>query len=178
MDKYLGLLGSGIKSTYHFLSDYFSHLSAKWQDEQIYKQQLHNNNLRYDISYMIREELYSVLCHCNYSFINIFCSDNIDNLGWDVHFVECWHNNIPYMKEYTIYHYDIYTSNPPNAVALEQIRKNINLKIGECQQHIIQQYGHELAQLTYPCIYSGMYISSIKCNGCMVHFEITCHLSP
>ena len=67
MDKYLGLLGSGIKSTYHFLSDYFSHLSTKWQDEQIYKQQLHNNNLRYDISYMIREELYSVLCHCNYS---------------------------------------------------------------------------------------------------------------
>ena len=50
MDKYLGLLGSGIKSTYHFLSDYFSHLSTKWQDEQIYKQQLHNNNLRYEDS--------------------------------------------------------------------------------------------------------------------------------
>lgn len=166
MGKFLEILGKWIKTFLHFLDDLFNHLSATWQEEQYVRQQYRNTIVWNDVSQMILEELFLILKNSPYGFLNnMFCSDNIINAGWVVH-----NNNI-------VYHYDIYCSDPPNDCALEQIRQKLNQKIAQYQQQLIRQYGHKQTALSYPCIYYGMYITSIKRNGTMIHIEIVSHLS-
>ena len=166
MDKFFNILGAWMKYLLRFLNNLFTNLSARWQEEQTSRQLFHNNIYWNNISSMIQEELFLILKNSPYEFLNnMFCSDNINNSGWEIR-----DNEI-------LYYYDIYTSEPQNSFALEQIRQKLNLKISQYQRQFIQQFGHEQTSLSYPCIYYGMYISSIRQDGSMIRFEIVSHLS-
>ena len=166
MDNFLNTLGRWIKTFLHFLNNYFNQLSARWQEEQTTKQLFYNSIHWNNVSQMLQDELFLILKNSPYEYFNtMFCSDNINNNGWEIR-----GNDI-------VYCFDIYTSTPPTNFVLEQLRQKLNLKIAQYQRMFIQQYGHEQASLLYPCIYYGMYILSMKQDGVMVRFEITTHLS-
>lgn len=165
MDKYLDSLGHGIKSIYHFLSDYLTHISDDWKEDQQLKQYQRNIVYWNNLSFILQEELFVVLKNSPYPFLNnLYCSDNINNCGW-------W-----FKGNDLFYYYDIY-SEPQNSFVLEQIRQKLNHKIAHYQQQFIYQYGHDQAAQMNPCIYYGFYITSIRQHGAMIRFEITTHLS-
>ena len=166
MDAFFDALGKWIKTFLHFLSNLYHYFSTKWHDEQLARQQYQNAMHRDNVSQMLLEELFLILKNSPYDCFNkIFCIDNIICTGWTEHDDEIF------------YHYDIYCSDPPNGFALEQIRQKLNIAIAQCQRRFIQQFGHEQTILSYPCIYHGMYLSSIKADGTMIHIEIVSHLS-
>ena len=149
-----------------FFKQFYNHLLFKWHEEQSVLQQYYNFTHWNRVSLMLQEDLFFVLKISPYEFLNnLFCSDNINNSGWEVR------------ENETLYYFDIYTSESQNSFVLEQIRQKLNLKIAQYQQQFIQQYGHEQTKLSYPCIYYGMYILSIKQDGTMIRFEIISHLS-
>ena len=166
MGNIFSFLGKCFQNLFIFLNNFFTHLSAKWQEEQISTQYFYNSIHWNQVSVMLQEELYFILKSSPYDFLNqMFCSDNINYSGWETR-----QNDV-------VYFYDIYTSTPPTDFVLEQVRQKLNIKIAQYQRQFIQQCGFEEAALYHPCIYHGMYITSIKQDGIMIRFEIITHLS-
>ena len=166
MDKFFNTLGAWIKSFLYFLNNYFNQLSTRWQEEQTSKQLFFNNIHWNKVSMTLQEELFEILKNSSYDYFNnLHCPNNLMNYGWEIR-----ENEI-------LYCFDVYTPNPPNNFVLEQIRQKLNIEIAQFQAMVLQEYGHDLASLIYPCIYYGMYIMSMKRDGVMIQFRIATHLS-